>query len=366
MKHNYHFFPHKKTNPMKKPLFSFSKYIIAVLLLLCSVKGWGQVTLVNYKFDNRDLNPEVGSIGSPSLTLGNSNNFTYTNGSGGTGTYALTTSSNGTNGYFEITISTTGYTNITIGWAGRTSNTTNPGTWVLTGDSGSGYGSAIYTQSGLTTSFASTDDQIIGTAFNNNANIKLKITANNSSSRTMRIDDIVIKGIPLSTNTITTSAITGSPFCVSSSAGANVSVGFTSVGTFTSGNVYTAQLSDATGSFVSATNIGALSSTGNTGSISATIPAGAVASAGYRIRVVSSSPLVTGTDNGINLMVSNSAVITGQPSTSTQTLCQGNTATALSVTATGASTYQWYSNTSNSNSGGTSLGSAAQTSMLLK
>ena len=48
--------------------------------------------------------------------------------------------------------------------------------------------------------------------------------------------------------------------------------------------------------------------------------------------------------------------ITAQPSNSSQTLVQNTNATALSVTATGSNlTYQWYSNSSNSNSGGTSI-----------
>ena len=49
--------------------------------------------------------------------------------------------------------------------------------------------------------------------------------------------------------------------------------------------------------------------------------------------------------------------ITGQPSTATQTLCMGASATALSVVATGTDlTYQWCSNTSASTTGGTKVG----------
>ena len=57
-------------------------------------------------------------------------------------------------------------------------------------------------------------------------------------------------------------------------------------------------------------------------------------------------------------------VISGQPSTTPQALCINVAPTVLSVTASPATSYQWYSNTTNSNSGGTSLGSSngAQTS----
>ncbi len=47
--------------------------------------------------------------------------------------------------------------------------------------------------------------------------------------------------------------------------------------------------------------------------------------------------------------------ITTQPSTATQSVCIGGSFTALSITATGATGYQWYSNTTASNSGGTIL-----------
>lgn len=49
----------------------------------------------------------------------------------------------------------------------------------------------------------------------------------------------------------------------------------------------------------------------------------------------------------------NSISIQTQPSTVGQTVCKNGTATALSITATGTVSYQWYSNTTNSNTGGT-------------
>jgi hypothetical protein len=57
--------------------------------------------------------------------------------------------------------------------------------------------------------------------------------------------------------------------------------------------------------------------------------------------------------------------ILSQPSTASQNICSGSSPTALSVTASGASTYQWYSNASPSNSGGTPI-SGATTSLLLE
>ncbi len=107
--------------------------------------------------------------------------------------------------------------------------------------------------------------------------------------------------------TITIGAITGSPFCITPSAGASVTVPYTSTGTF-SGNTYTAQLSDASGSFAAPVNIGSLASNANSGNIAATIPANTATGTGYKIRVVSSNPAVNGSSSSaitINLAANN-------------------------------------------------------------
>lgn len=98
---------------------------------------------------------------------------------------------------------------------------------------------------------------------------------------------------------ITTGAITTAPFSVACNAAttATGSIAFTSSGTFNGGNVYTAQLSDASGSFASPVNIGTLSSTANSGSISITIPASTETGSGYVIRVISSDPVYTGSNS---------------------------------------------------------------------
>jgi hypothetical protein len=81
-----------------------------------------------------------------------------------------------------------------------------------------------------------------------------------------------------------------SPIC----AGATISVPYLSTATFNAGNVFTAQLSDATGSFVSAVNVGTVSSTATSGTISSTIPVATPVGTNYRIRITSSNPAITG------------------------------------------------------------------------
>ena len=108
-------------------------------------------------------------------------------------------------------------------------------------------------------------------------------------------------------NTIVTGSVFGAPFCPE----AIVSVPFTSVGIFNTGNFYTAELSDKQGLFTTPTTIGSLSSTSNSGTITAAIPSLPKASTKYRIRVTSSNPTVTGTDNGTNLQLLACAKVTG-------------------------------------------------------
>lgn len=176
---------------------------------------------------------------------------------------------------------------------------------------------------------------------NNNSNIKIGFRwVNNDdgigSDPSFAVDDITLS--VLSTNTITTGTITGSPFCACSA----ISVPFTSTGTFTAGNIYTAQLSDASGSFAAPTSIGTLASTANTGTISATIPCSALTGSGYRIRVVSSAPATTGTDNGVDITINALPVATfsypGSPYCSTSgnpfpTFSGGGTAGTFTSTA---------------------------------
>jgi N-acetylneuraminic acid mutarotase len=97
-----------------------------------------------------------------------------------------------------------------------------------------------------------------------------------------------------------TGAISGTTFCN----GSTISVPFTSADIiFNSGNVFTAQLSNSSGSFASPTNIGTLTSTATNGTISATIPSSLPTGYNYRVRVVSSNTATTGDDNWTNLTI---------------------------------------------------------------
>lgn len=144
------------------------------------------------------------------------------------------------------------------------------------------------------------------------------------------------------TPTIATGAISPITYC----SGASVNVPFTITGTFTGGNVFTAQLSNASGSFASPVSIGTLTGT-TSGTISATIPIATASGTGYRIRVVSSNPVVTGFINGTNITINAIPTITG---TTSAARCGSGTLNLGASASDG--TINWYA----AATGGSSLG----------
>ena len=136
------------------------------------------------------------------------------------------------------------------------------------------------------------------TTFTTTVNVAgpIDIELQNSGNRTLIAN--LQWGCYSSTNTLTTGTVSTSPFALTSCSDTETgTVDFTSTGTFNSGNVYSVELSDASGNFGSAATIGTLSSTSNSGTINITIPAGIGAGTGYKMRVVSSNPSVTGTES---------------------------------------------------------------------
>jgi PKD repeat protein len=101
---------------------------------------------------------------------------------------------------------------------------------------------------------------------------------------------------------IKTGNIQTNNFCIGTPTSISINIPFTISAKFNTGNVFTAQLSDSSGSFTSPQNIGSISDTlGN--SISAVIPANQIFGTKYRIRVVSSNPVYIGRDNLTNLSI---------------------------------------------------------------
>lgn len=123
-------------------------------------------------------------------------------------------------------------------------------------------------------------------------------------------------------------------------AGSNLSVSYSCDGPANAGNIFTAQLSDSSGSFASPVNIGTLAGTVS-GTISCTISGGTIAGTSYRIRVVSSNPAITGSNNGSNISIFQPAAAAGSI-TGSASVCQGQNTVAYSIVAlANATSYNW-------------------------
>jgi len=83
-----------------------------------------------------------------------------------------------------------------------------------------------------------------------------------------------------------------------------VNIPFTVACPYNAGNIFTAQLSNASGSFSSPVVIGTLSGI-SSGTISGLIPSNAVADTGYKIRIVTSSPITVGNNYGTSISITN-------------------------------------------------------------
>jgi len=122
----------------------------------------------------------------------------------------------------------------------------------------------------------------------------------------------------------------------------NVSIGYSAPGTYNSGNVFTVQLSNSSGNFNSAVNIGTVTSTSNTGTISTTIPGSIAVGNGYLMRLKSSSPSQTGspTSSSISIAVRPSAASVTASASPSSVGCTGDTI-VVSVPNTSGYSYQW-------------------------
>ena len=136
-------------------------------------------------------------------------------------------------------------------------------------------------------------------------------TAASAADPSFCIDEITVTGVA-ATNDIVTGIIQPTSWCFGSTL--TVLVPFTATGTLNGGNSYSAELSDASGSFAVPIVIGTLSSSASgplmiTGVVSGITPVGTA----YRIRVVASDPSTIGTDNGTDLIIHPLPTVTLSP-----------------------------------------------------
>jgi hypothetical protein len=179
---------------------------------------------------------------------------------------------------------------------------------------------------------------------NNNANVKIAFNWENNddgvgTDPSFAVDDISLSST-ISAGSITTSNLVNTNLCACQT----ITIPFTSTGAFTAGNVYTAQLSDPTGSFIFPVTIGTLISISNSGTISATIPCATTSGSAYRIRVIASTPSLMGTNNGSNITIGSTApTVVNATMNPIGQVCQGTLISFNSTVSNGGANpiYEW-------------------------
>lgn len=116
-------------------------------------------------------------------------------------------------------------------------------------------------------------------------------------------------------------------------------VSYSISGLYNPGNVFTLELSDASGSFSAPTAIGTISSV-TAGSIAYALPASIPIGTGYRVRITSSNPSTIGPDNGVDFAINDvpatpTAIIGNSP------VCPTSSQTYGVVPVPGVSSYSW-------------------------
>ena len=228
--------------------------------------------------------------------------------------------------------------NTAVTWAG---NSTQTVTWNVSGTTGSGINTANVKISLSTDGGYTYPTVLLATTPNDGSQT---ITVPNISTTTARVKveavgniffDISNTNFTITTSTglttITTSPVSPLSFCK----GTLLNVSYTVDAAANAGNIFTAQLSNSSGSFASPVNIGTLTST-TAGTINCQIPVGTAAGTGYRIRVISSNPSVIGSNNNSNLTVSTDPTPSISGATS---FCVGSSTTLNA--GSGYSAYLW-------------------------
>lgn len=122
-------------------------------------------------------------------------------------------------------------------------------------------------------------------------------------------------------------------------AGATINIPFTTTGSFNTGNTFTAQLSDASGSFTSPSIIGTPSAL-TSGTINGVIPSTSTSGTNYKIRIKSSNPADT-ISNLVSITI-NALPLAAGTITGLATVCQGQSGVTYSIPAiTNATSYTW-------------------------
>ncbi|MBP6699581.1 MAG: hypothetical protein KA175_18315, partial [Flavobacteriales bacterium] len=113
------------------------------------------------------------------------------------------------------------------------------------------------------------------------------------------VDELILSAAGTAPNDIAIGTVSPLAVC----AGSIISVPYTITGSWGPGNVFAAELSDASGSFTAPVVIGSVAAT-TAIPFNCTIPIGQAVGTGYRIRITGSAPATISADNGVDITIS--------------------------------------------------------------
>lgn len=177
-------------------------------------------------------------------------------------------------------------------------------------------------------------------AWDNLATLKFKFNWTDGASGidpSFSVDDVLLTAQSSATATELNSFSISDNSAWCQGVGRNLTANFTASGNFQTGNVFSIELSDASGSFASPTVVGSLNSTA-TGSVTVpvSIPAAVAAGTNYRLRARSSDEAAVSSENDSPLVIYDLPTVT---MTALSTTCLNHEAFALVVGSPAGGTY---------------------------
>lgn len=201
-----------KRNLLLHKIFS----VLSILLLLIGLNNvsLGQTTLAHFGLNN-NLTPDIdNAVGIPSANQTGLNYSASTSCEGTTCLYCT-----GSGGYIDITINTSGFSSISLSWQQKNFSNAQ-GSWNLIGDyNNDGTEDFTKTDNQIVTASCATLSVILPSSFNNQSNVRIRLTSNVTTGTNFYVDDITISG--------TVTPI--SPYLISSSGTFTVPAGVTSI-----------------------------------------------------------------------------------------------------------------------------------------
>jgi Leucine-rich repeat (LRR) protein len=184
--------------------------------------------------------------------------------------------------------------------------------------------------------YAGTNDSVLyvmNPAITNEGNYACKVTNDTVTGLTIHRHSIVLEP------TVKVTSLPETGQCVNDS----IIVGYKSI-EVSSGNIFTVELSDSSGSFDSPLSIGNVSSTDSIGTIKVHIPEDMSSGDQYHVRVNASNPAITGISSEASLLILNQELSTPVVTPSGDTsICEGESLELITDELAGLQ-YIWYKN----------------------